>query len=198
MAHRKNAYYLLSLGCAKNTVDSESMAALLEQAGLRGTEDAERAEVLIVNTCGFIGPAREESINALRELAALKTTGPIPDRGRVPVAALRPRSARAGAAVGRRDRHAALDGHCRSGAAAARPQTPRADLSPAGRSDHGRDGRARREPGRRAGRERLPQDRGWLPPPVRLLRDPGHQGDRRQPPDGSHSGRSARCCAIAA
>ena len=75
MAHRKNrtnAYYLLSLGCAKNTVDSESMAALLEQAGLRGTEDADRAEVLIVNTCGFIGPAREESINALRELAALK------------------------------------------------------------------------------------------------------------------------------
>jgi ribosomal protein S12 methylthiotransferase len=75
MAHhnnRTNAYYLLSLGCAKNTVDSESMAALLEQAGLRGTDDAERAEVLIVNTCGFIGPAREESINALRELAALK------------------------------------------------------------------------------------------------------------------------------
>jgi ribosomal protein S12 methylthiotransferase len=75
MAHHKNrtnAYYLLSLGCAKNTVDSESMAALLEQAGLRGTEDADRAEVLIVNTCGFIGPAREESINALRELAALK------------------------------------------------------------------------------------------------------------------------------
>jgi ribosomal protein S12 methylthiotransferase len=72
MAHRKNAYYLLSLGCAKNTVDSESMAALLEQAGLHGTEDAEHAEVLIVNTCGFIGPAREESINALRELAALK------------------------------------------------------------------------------------------------------------------------------
>jgi ribosomal protein S12 methylthiotransferase len=75
MAHHKirtNAYYLLSLGCAKNTVDSESMAALLEQAGLHGTEDAERAEVLIVNTCGFIGPAREESINALRELAALK------------------------------------------------------------------------------------------------------------------------------
>jgi ribosomal protein S12 methylthiotransferase len=73
MSRHKNSYYLLSLGCSKNTVDSESMAALLEQAGLRGTEDAHRAEVLIVNTCGFIGPAREESINALRELAALKS-----------------------------------------------------------------------------------------------------------------------------
>jgi ribosomal protein S12 methylthiotransferase len=69
---RKNAYYLLSLGCSKNTVDSESMAALLDDAGLRGTEDATRAEVLIVNTCGFIAPAREESLDALRELAAVK------------------------------------------------------------------------------------------------------------------------------
>ncbi|HEX3051396.1 MAG TPA: 30S ribosomal protein S12 methylthiotransferase RimO, partial [Aggregatilineaceae bacterium] len=68
----KPSYYLLSLGCSKNTVDSESMAALLEQAGLRGTDNARRAEVLIVNTCGFIGSARDESINALRELAAIK------------------------------------------------------------------------------------------------------------------------------
>jgi ribosomal protein S12 methylthiotransferase len=71
-SHRKNAYYLLSLGCAKNTVDSESMATLLEDAGLRGTTDAAHAEVLIVNTCGFIASAREESIAALRELAAAK------------------------------------------------------------------------------------------------------------------------------
>jgi len=72
MPDRKNAYYLLSLGCSKNTVDSESMAALLDGAGLRGTADVDRAEVLIVNTCGFIAAAREESINALRELAAAK------------------------------------------------------------------------------------------------------------------------------
>lgn len=72
MPERKHTYYLLSLGCSKNTVDSRSMGALLENAGLRGTEDATRAEVLIVNTCGFIGPAREESINALRDLAAIK------------------------------------------------------------------------------------------------------------------------------
>jgi len=73
MSKRDNAYYLLSLGCSKNTVDSESMAALLEDAGMHGTDRASRAEVLIVNTCGFIESAREESINALRELAAHKS-----------------------------------------------------------------------------------------------------------------------------
>ncbi len=75
MRKRTDSYYLLSLGCSKNTVDSESMARLLEGAGLRGTDDPARAEVLIVNTCGFIGPAREESIHALRELAADKKPG---------------------------------------------------------------------------------------------------------------------------
>jgi len=73
MPKRSNAYYLLSLGCSKNTVDSESMAALLDGAGMRGVDDARRAEVLIVNTCGFIESARQESLEALRELAAHKT-----------------------------------------------------------------------------------------------------------------------------
>lgn len=72
MSKRKNNYFLLSLGCSKNTVDSESMAQLLDQAGLSQVEAANRAEVLIVNTCGFINAAKEESINALRELAAAK------------------------------------------------------------------------------------------------------------------------------
>src|SRR5436190_1500331 len=48
------------------------MAQLLNGAGMRGLEEAQRAEVLIVNTCGFINAAKEESINALRELAAHK------------------------------------------------------------------------------------------------------------------------------
>src|SRR5258708_21212205 len=65
-------YYLLSLGCSKNTVDSESMAQLLNGAGMTGVAEAQRAEVLIVNTCGFINTAKEESLNALRELAAHK------------------------------------------------------------------------------------------------------------------------------
>jgi ribosomal protein S12 methylthiotransferase len=65
-------YYLLSLGCAKNTVDSEGMAQLLNRDGYAGVVDQDEADVLIVNTCGFIGPAREESLGELRELARAK------------------------------------------------------------------------------------------------------------------------------
>lgn len=65
-------YYLLSLGCAKNTVDSESMAQILNTQGMRGVGDPEAAEVLIVNTCGFINAAKEESVAALRELVEIK------------------------------------------------------------------------------------------------------------------------------
>ncbi len=75
MTQRSNSYFMLSLGCSKNTVDSESMAQLLDQAGLAGTGDPSSAEVLIVNTCGFIEDARQESIDALNQLAQLKTAG---------------------------------------------------------------------------------------------------------------------------
>src|SRR5690349_10356833 len=68
----RKSYYLLSLGCSKNTVDSESMARLLNASGYKGMELPERADVLLVNTCGFIGPARDESIRNLRALAAGK------------------------------------------------------------------------------------------------------------------------------
>src|SRR5450432_3540101 len=68
MASRKNKYYLLSLGCSKNTVDSESMAQVLGQNGMIGVADMDKAEVLIVNTCGFIDAAKRESIDTLREL----------------------------------------------------------------------------------------------------------------------------------
>jgi len=74
--HRKR-FYLLSLGCAKNTVDSESMAQLMARAGYEAVARPERAEVLIVNTCGFIGPARQESLNVLRELASAKRPGQV-------------------------------------------------------------------------------------------------------------------------
>lgn len=70
MSHK--TFHLISLGCAKNTVDSDSMAQLLVQDGYKFVEKASRAGVLIVNTCGFIGPAKEESLNTLRELAAQK------------------------------------------------------------------------------------------------------------------------------
>lgn len=72
---RRNHYFLLSLGCSKNTVDSESIAQVLEQNGLRGVAEPDRAEVLIVNTCGFIDAAKTESINALRELVEDRRPG---------------------------------------------------------------------------------------------------------------------------
>lgn len=71
-AKQKKQFYMLSLGCSKNTVDSDSMADLLARAGFAGTGDPNDASVLIVNTCGFIESARQESIGALRELAAAK------------------------------------------------------------------------------------------------------------------------------
>jgi ribosomal protein S12 methylthiotransferase len=74
---KSKSFYLLSLGCSKNTVDSESMAQLLGGAGYKGTDDPNKASVLIVNTCGFIGPAKEESVNALRDLAKTKKDGQV-------------------------------------------------------------------------------------------------------------------------
>jgi ribosomal protein S12 methylthiotransferase len=72
MPPRKDNYYLVSLGCSKNTVDSESMAQVLNQGGMRAVGDPSRAEVLIVNTCGFIDAAKQESIDVLKELVDLK------------------------------------------------------------------------------------------------------------------------------
>ncbi len=72
MPKTKDKYYLLSLGCSKNTVDSESIAQVLSQNGLRGVGNPDDAEVLIVNTCGFIDAAKTESIDVLRELVDAK------------------------------------------------------------------------------------------------------------------------------
>lgn len=69
---QKKTYHLVSLGCSKNTVDSDSIAQLLNTNGYEGLEQASKADVLIVNTCGFIGQARDESINTLRDLAKRK------------------------------------------------------------------------------------------------------------------------------
>lgn len=69
---KRDKYFLLSLGCSKNTVDSESIAQILQQRGMRGSGDPQSAEVMIVNTCGFINAAKEESVAALRELVAIK------------------------------------------------------------------------------------------------------------------------------
>ena len=66
---------MISLGCAKNTVDSQSMAQILEKDGFQPTEDSSDADVLIANTCGFIGSARDESYQVLGELAENKEEG---------------------------------------------------------------------------------------------------------------------------
>jgi ribosomal protein S12 methylthiotransferase len=68
-------YYLLTLGCPKNTVDSEGMAMLLRSAGYQGVSVPKNADVIIVNTCGFLEAAAEESLAALRDLAQHKRRG---------------------------------------------------------------------------------------------------------------------------
>jgi ribosomal protein S12 methylthiotransferase len=66
---------VVSLGCAKNRVDTEHMLHLLVQDGFLLTSQPEEADVLVVNTCGFIEPAKEESIRTILELAEYKETG---------------------------------------------------------------------------------------------------------------------------
>jgi ribosomal protein S12 methylthiotransferase len=67
--------YLDSLGCAKNLVDSEAMLGMLQQAGSQRCEHPDDADILLVNTCGFLEAAREESVHRILELAQCKTTG---------------------------------------------------------------------------------------------------------------------------
>lgn len=69
---KKNSFHIISLGCAKNTVDSNSIAQLLQSDGFIYEEDPTQSGVIIVNTCGFIAPAREESFDVLKEFASEK------------------------------------------------------------------------------------------------------------------------------
>ena len=71
----KKSVALISLGCAKNLVDSEVMIGFLLEAGFEPTVDVEEADVLIVNTCAFIEEAQEEAVNTILCLAELKKTG---------------------------------------------------------------------------------------------------------------------------
>ena len=69
------SFAFVSLGCPKNTVDSEKMLGHLARDGYRLTADADGADVVVVNTCGFIEPARQESLAVIREMLELKKTG---------------------------------------------------------------------------------------------------------------------------
>lgn len=65
-------FHIVTLGCPKNAVDSDGMTDLLLGAGHSPVELPRQADALIVNTCGFIGPAKEESVNTILDLAAKK------------------------------------------------------------------------------------------------------------------------------
>jgi ribosomal protein S12 methylthiotransferase len=65
----------VNLGCSKNQVDSEVMLGTLVAGGFQLTGDARAAEVVIINTCGFIEEAKQESINSIIEHGRLKKSG---------------------------------------------------------------------------------------------------------------------------
>jgi len=71
----KKSLHLISLGCAKNLVDSEILLGGLQQADLSITDDAQKADTILINTCGFLDIAREESIDTILEAAELKKSG---------------------------------------------------------------------------------------------------------------------------
>ncbi|MVA75654.1 30S ribosomal protein S12 methylthiotransferase RimO [Auraticoccus sp. F435] len=67
--------HLVSLGCARNDVDSEELAARLEAGGFRLVDDPEQAEAVMVNTCGFVESAKKDSVDTLLAAADLKESG---------------------------------------------------------------------------------------------------------------------------
>lgn len=69
--------FFISLGCDKNLVDSEVMLGMLEEKGYTFTADESEADVVVINTCCFIGDAKEESVNTILEMAELKKSGSI-------------------------------------------------------------------------------------------------------------------------
>ena len=81
---KRNTIDIVSLGCSKNLVDSEQLMRQLEAEGFRVTHDALKPEgaIAVINTCGFIGDAKEESINMILEFAPSQ-------RGRAAAKALR-------------------------------------------------------------------------------------------------------------
>src|SRR6185503_9634732 len=77
MRRQKQTFNIVSLGCARNLVDSEVMAGLLQKNDYEMVPEASDADVVLVNTCGFIGPAKEESIEAILEVSRLKEEGKV-------------------------------------------------------------------------------------------------------------------------
>ncbi len=74
--HQKRTVCLINLGCAKNTVDSEVVLGILAEAGYIPYPDPEQAHIILINTCGFIEPARRESQRAIRRAVQYKKNHP--------------------------------------------------------------------------------------------------------------------------
>ena len=68
---------MISLGCAKNLVDGEMMLGLLQRAGTEVTADASQADVVVINTCGFITDAKRESVDSILEVVESKRRGDV-------------------------------------------------------------------------------------------------------------------------
>src|SRR5919202_1677714 len=66
---------LVTLGCARNEVDSEELAGRLEAGGFRLVDDPDQAETVLVNTCGFVEAPKKDSVDSLLEAADLKAEG---------------------------------------------------------------------------------------------------------------------------
>ena len=77
MSRQKQKFNIVSLGCARNLVDSEVMAGLLQKNDYQIAQQPEDADIVLVNTCGFIGPAKEESIETILEVSRLKEEGKV-------------------------------------------------------------------------------------------------------------------------
>jgi ribosomal protein S12 methylthiotransferase len=75
--NQERAFHIVTLGCSKNRVDSDGMDHLLRQRGMSAVERPEDAQVVIVNTCGFLGAARDESVAAIGELLDRRQDGQV-------------------------------------------------------------------------------------------------------------------------
>ena len=75
LSHNSLSASLISLGCSKNTVDSEIMLASLSSYGFKLEPQFQKAEIVIINTCGFIEEAKHESIDTILRIGELKKEG---------------------------------------------------------------------------------------------------------------------------
>src|SRR4051794_4867216 len=72
MDTKPTRFHIITLGCSKNRVDSDGMDTLLRQRGMTPSASSDAADVIIVNTCGFLGAARDESVGVISDVLATR------------------------------------------------------------------------------------------------------------------------------